>query len=88
LLSIRSTAGPTRRLRGLRYSLIVSDFSAAEFSSVIARRTRTRDLRTDEARTVFSNFDTWCGRHTQLVNIESIDILGAIGLLTFIHLVP
>jgi predicted nucleic acid-binding protein len=70
-----------KALRGLRHSLIVSDFSAAEFSSVIARRTRTRDLRIDEARTVFANFDTWCGRHTQLVNIESIDILGAIGLL-------
>jgi uncharacterized protein len=70
-----------KALRGLRDNLIVSDFSAAEFSSAIARRTRTRDLRADEARTAFSNFDTWCGRHTQLVNIESIDILSASGLM-------
>jgi predicted nucleic acid-binding protein len=70
-----------KTLRGLHEDLIVSDFSAAEFSSVIARRVRTRDLRAVEARTAFSNFDTWCTRHTRLVKIESIDILRATGLM-------
>ena len=36
-------------LRRLHDDLIVSDFSGAEFSSVIARRVRTRDLRADAA---------------------------------------
>jgi predicted nucleic acid-binding protein len=70
-----------RALRGLHDRLIVSDFSAAEFSSVIARRVRTRDLRAEEARTAFSNFDTWRARHTQLVEINSIDLMGATSLL-------
>ena len=59
----------------------MSDFSGAEFTAVIARRVRTRDLRTDEARTAFANFDTWCARHAKLVNIESGDILGATRLM-------
>ena len=68
-------------LRRLHDDLIVSDFSGAEFSAVIARRVRTRDLRADEARTAFANFDTWCARHAKLVSIESADILGATGLM-------
>ena len=49
-----------KALRRLHEDLIVSDFSAAEFSSVIARRVRTHDLRAEEARTAFVNFDSWC----------------------------
>ena len=70
-----------KALRGLHDDLIVSNFSAAEFSAVIARRVRTRDLRAGEARAAFSNFDTWCARHTQLVEIDSSDIAGATGLM-------
>jgi predicted nucleic acid-binding protein len=68
-------------LRRLHDDLIVSDLSGAEFSSAIARRVRTRDLRADEARTAFSNFDTWCARHVELVGIDSSDIIGATGLM-------
>lgn len=46
-----------KAMRGLHDSVVVSNLSAAEFSSVIARRVRTRDLHTDEARTAFANFD-------------------------------
>jgi uncharacterized protein len=46
-----------KALRNLDDDLVVSDFCAAEFSSVIARRVRTRDLRAEEARTAFSNFE-------------------------------
>jgi uncharacterized protein len=70
-----------RALRDLRDNPIVSDFSAAEFSSVIARRVRTRDLRAEEARTAFSNFDSWCARHSRFVTMEGIDISGAIGVI-------
>jgi uncharacterized protein len=69
-----------KALRSLHDGLIVSDFSIAEFSSVIARRVRTRDLRADEARKAFSNFDAWCARYITLVKLESIDVLGATAL--------
>jgi hypothetical protein len=68
-------------VRSLRDDLIVSDFSVAEFSSVVARRVRTRDLRPAEARTAFSNFDARCARHAQIIEINRTDILGAISLM-------
>ena len=63
-----------RALRRLNDDLIVSDFSAAEFSSVIARRARTRDLRAEEARLAFSNFDGWCARYVRIIEIERSDV--------------
>src|SRR5579863_3330289 len=68
-------------MRGLHDSLVVSNLSAAEFSSVIARRVGTRDLRTEEARAAFSNFDIWCARHTRPIEISNGDISAAIHLL-------
>jgi predicted nucleic acid-binding protein len=70
-----------KALRGLHEDLMVSNFSAAEFSAVIARRVRTRDLRAGEAQSAFSNFDTWCARHTRTVEIDSSDIAGATRLM-------
>jgi predicted nucleic acid-binding protein len=70
-----------KTLRNLDDDLIVSDFSAAEFSSVIARRVRTRDLRAEEARTAFSNFDSWCTRYSRRVEIDTIDVSGASSLM-------
>jgi hypothetical protein len=70
-----------RIVRGLHDDLIISDFSVAEFSSVVARRVRTRDLRPAEARTAFSNFDTWCARHTQIIEIKRTDTMGATSLI-------
>ena len=75
------TGRAEKALRALHDDLIVSDFSGAEFSSVIARRVRTRDLRAGEARTAFSNFDTWCARHAKHVSIENTDVMGATGLM-------
>jgi predicted nucleic acid-binding protein len=57
--------------------LIVSDFAAAEFSSVIARHVRTKDISKDEARLVFSNFDTWTARTTQRAPIGTADVIAA-----------
>ena len=70
-----------RILRRLDDDLIVSDFSAAEFSSVIALRVRTRDLRAEEARTAFSNFDRWCALYTRRVEISTIDVSAASSLM-------
>ena len=70
-----------RAVAGLHDDLVASNLSAAEFSSVIARRVRTRDLHASEARTAFVNFDTWCARHTRLIAIDSSDMAGAIALM-------
>jgi predicted nucleic acid-binding protein len=70
-----------RVMRGLRDSLVVSNLSDAEFSSVIARRVRTRDLRGSDARSAFSNFDMWRERHTGRVDLETIDVSAATDLI-------
>jgi predicted nucleic acid-binding protein len=54
-------------LRAHQSTLIVSDFAAAEFAAAIARRKRTGFLTVAEARTAFSNFDTWMGREAERV---------------------
>lgn len=43
-------------------TVIISDFAAAEFSSVIARHTRTRSITVDQAQAAFSAFDDWSAR--------------------------
>jgi uncharacterized protein len=70
-----------KALRKLDDDPVVSDFCAAEFSAVIARRVRTRDLRAEEARTAFSNFDSWCARYTRRLEIDTIDVSGASSLM-------
>jgi hypothetical protein len=70
-----------RALRGLREDLIVSNLSAAEFSSAISRRVRTRDLSAREARTAFANIDTWCARYSQVVEIDRTDFSVATALM-------
>jgi uncharacterized protein len=52
-------------LRANALVLIVSDFAAAEFASVIARHVRTRDITPDNARIAFSIFDAWTSRVTK-----------------------
>jgi uncharacterized protein len=38
---------------------------------------RTKDIRKDDARIVFSNFDTWTSRATQRARIRATDIIVA-----------
>ena len=71
------TARAETFLRANPLVLIVSDFAAAEFSSVIARHVRTKDIIKDDARTVFANFDTWTARTTQRARISAADIITA-----------
>jgi uncharacterized protein len=54
--------------------LIVSDFAAAEFASVIARRVRTRELSARDARQSFLHLDSWVARAAQRAQTSSADI--------------
>lgn len=66
-----------KTIRELRDDLIVSNLSIAEFSAVIARRVRMRDLSGAEARTVFSQFDAWCADYAQTMEMEAGDVTAA-----------
>lgn len=63
-----------KAMRDLRDDLIVSNFSIAEFSAVIARRVRTRDLSGNEARAAFAQFDAWCAAYAQTMDMEDRDL--------------
>jgi uncharacterized protein len=57
--------------------LIVSDFAAAEFASVIARRVRVREITRQIARIVFTEFDAWMIRGTEHVETTTADVMDA-----------
>lgn len=54
--------------------LMISDFAAAEFAAVIARRVRTGELPTDEARIALADFDGWSGRTTLRIETGPVDV--------------
>lgn len=57
--------------------LIVSDFAAAEFASVVARLVRMTIVPMDEARATFNRFDAWRARATKTEDVTGPDILAA-----------
>ncbi len=57
--------------------LIVSDFAAAEFASVVARVTRMNQIQGDQARAIFAAFDLWRGRFSEEADAVSSDIQSA-----------
>jgi uncharacterized protein len=59
----------------------VSDFAAAEFASAVARRVRTMDLTSDDARVAFASFDDWLVRAAQHVETAAADIAFASSVL-------
>ncbi len=61
--------------------LIVSDFTAAEFASVIARRLRVREITEPIARVVFVEFDAWVIRSTEHADTTTADVIAAAGAL-------
>ena len=61
--------------------LIISDFAAAEFASVVARLTRTRRLTSGEANAIFSDFDAWRARSAEQDKTTSPDIAFAASML-------
>lgn len=75
-----------RFLRGEIGAVVVSDIAAAEFSSAIARRVRTRQLSADEARSIFVDFDAWTAQVAERVDTTSADIATATALLRRLEL--
>ena len=70
LLSVRADAF----FRAQRHLVIVSDFAAAEFASVVARRVRTRDITPKSARRSFASFDAWVARAAQRAETSTADV--------------
>jgi len=58
-------------------SLIVSDFAAAEFASVIVRVRRMNHIQEVLAREIFDTFDLWRTRSADEENVISFDIQAA-----------
>ena len=54
--------------------LVLSNYAAAEFASVVARRVRMQELTHDEARGAFAAFDLWAPRATMRVETSPGDI--------------
>lgn len=61
--------------------LIVSDFVATEFASVVGIRLRMGLLAIDEARTVLSNLDTWIARSADRAETTALDVKTAEAML-------
>jgi predicted nucleic acid-binding protein len=61
--------------------LVVSDFAAAEFASVIARRLRLREITEPIARVVFAELDAWVIRSTEHADTTTADVIAAAGAL-------
>lgn len=57
--------------------LTLSDFARAEFAAAVARRVRTGDLITEEARAAFSAFDVWTARAVRPAAVSPADIAAA-----------
>ncbi len=57
--------------------VLISDFAATEFSSVIARQVRMGRLSVERAREGFADFDVWNARAGQKVATLSADIQAA-----------
>jgi predicted nucleic acid-binding protein len=64
-------------LRAMSPVLIVSDFAAVEFASVLARRVRTRETTPALAREAFAALDAWRLRTTERVETATADVIFA-----------
>lgn len=60
-----------------RSALVVSNFAAAEFSSVIARHVRMGGVSVEDARAHLAQFDHWASRAVLRVDITPEDITRA-----------
>jgi predicted nucleic acid-binding protein len=58
-------------------ALVVSDFAAAEFASVIARQVRTAKLSSESASKIFSDFDVWTATWATDAETQTADIVRA-----------
>jgi uncharacterized protein len=58
-------------------SLVVSDFAAAEFASVVSRRVRTRITSRENARSALADFDAWLTGVNLRPQIDPADVARA-----------
>jgi predicted nucleic acid-binding protein len=61
-----------RQLLGQAEDLTISDLTAAEFAAVMAVHVRTGRVAELQARTLFTQFDTWCA-----MALERVEVLPA-----------
>ena len=54
--------------------LIVSDYAGVEFSSVVGRRVRTRELSAEDGKKALEVFDGWRDHHARRLQVEPDDI--------------
>jgi uncharacterized protein len=66
--------------------LIVSDFVAAEFASLVARLTRMGRLAAGDAAAVFGFFDAWKARAAEMAETGAADVAAAASILRRVDL--
>lgn len=82
LLSPDALADRPRAFAGCREApLIVSDFAAAEYASVLSRRVRTGGLSRAEGNAALGAFDSWLAANARWVTVGQGDIAAATGFL-------
>jgi predicted nucleic acid-binding protein len=74
-------AGVKRAIAAASSAIAVSDFAAAEFASVIARRVRGGDLDQADARAAFAHFDQWVAALAVPLALLPADIAAAAAFL-------
>jgi hypothetical protein len=71
----------SRSLLAAKPQVIISDFAAAEFCSIVGIRVRTGDITRTRALAALSNFDTWRSDYAAEAKTASEDIETAQGFL-------
>jgi hypothetical protein len=61
--------------------VLVSNFAAAEFASVLGRLVRTKDMDVSEVRAACTTFDSWVARLAARIEITGSDIAAAEAML-------
>jgi len=70
-----------QHVAALNDDFALSDFTAAEFASAVARKVRERDLTAREAKVAFDAFDRWASSLTLRVEIVAADMAGCAAMI-------
>jgi uncharacterized protein len=71
------TGEADRFLRNRPIDIVIADFAAAEFASSVSRKVRVGEMKERDARTAFSNFDSWAPGAAAAVETSPADITTA-----------
>lgn len=75
-----------RLIEDRRPTLVLSDFAAAEFASVLESQVRTRELTANAARDAFDAFDAWADVRGARLETTTADVVAAERLLRRLEL--